>query len=388
MSVIAAVVIGRQLPAPEVTDALARIVPAAEHFEARADGSFVAWKDAERRERLATLRAAEADGYGGPMRVLVALDDGGAVVGAGWVEERETSTILARVRRAGFPEALLGKTARDAFVVGDDVDAVTGATVSLSAVCAATRAAAREVAGVDLGWSIPAASPPRIEIGAPEILLLLLFAVGLFGPLAPPRARKILRGASLTTGLLFLGFLYNDPLTLADVNRLLLGYLPPWRTELGWYLLIGGTLGLALVRGHSPYCHWFCPFGAAQEGLGALGRAQPLPRRRRETYLWIQRGLAWLAILLGLLFANPALSSYEVFGGLFDLVGTAAQFTLLAIVLLAALFVRRPWCRLLCPLRPVTDYLRLVRHWSREAWLKLRRASEEPANESSSSSSR
>jgi polyferredoxin len=45
---------------------------------------------------------------------------------------------------------------------------------------------------------------------------------------------------------------------------------------------------------------------------------------------------------------------------------------LLGVVLIAALFIRRPWCSYLCPLRPVTDFIRLVRNWIRDIWIGLR----------------
>ena len=55
------------------------------------------------------------------------------------------------------------------------------------------------------------------------------------------------------------------------------------------------------------------------------------------------------------------MGGYEVYGTLFALVGTHLQFGLLAFVLIASLFVPRPWCRYLCPIRAVTDYLKLPR---------------------------
>ena len=97
------------------------------------------------------------------------------------------------------------------------------------------------------------------------------------------------------------------------------------------------------------------------------GRAR-VPNGARELLLWLQRGLAWFAIILALVFRHPGISSYEVFGALFEFVGSSLQFILLALVLVVALFVRRPWCNLLCPLRPVTDLLRMLRNWMREAW--------------------
>jgi len=48
-------------------------------------------------------------------------------------------------------------------------------------------------------------------------------------------------------------------------------------------------------------------------------------------------------------------------GVLFERTSTAFQVGLLAIVLLVSLFVRRPWCRYLCAIRPVADLVRNLR---------------------------
>ena len=78
--------------------------------------------------------------------------------------------------------------------------------------------------------------------------------------------------------------------------------------------------------------------------------------------------MTWAAIVIALLLRNPGLTSYEIFGTLFSLTGSMMQFILLGIVLIAALFIRRPWCAYLCPLGPVTDLYRSFRRWGLELW--------------------
>jgi polyferredoxin len=181
--------------------------------------------------------------------------------------------------------------------------------------------------------------------------------------------KKLARWVSLATGLVVLGFVYNAQLTLTQINSLLMGFWPQWQTHLYWYLLLGGILFVVTVDNKNPYCEWFCPFGAAQDCLGAVGGAKPrVPARYRTPLLWAQRGVAWAAIILALLFRNPGLTSYEVFGTLFQLTGSTVQFVLLGLVLVTALFLKRPWCNYLCPLRPVTDLIRFGRGWLLEQW--------------------
>jgi NosR/NirI family nitrous oxide reductase transcriptional regulator len=82
-----------------------------------------------------------------------------------------------------------------------------------------------------------------------------------------------------------------------------------------------------------------------------------------------------LAILLALFYRNPGLSSYEIFGTLFDFIGSTWQFALLGIILVASLFIRRPWCNYLCPIRPVMNLYRTFRMWIFETWKKTIRKS-------------
>lgn len=176
----------------------------------------------------------------------------------------------------------------------------------------------------------------------------------------------------MIVGLVVLGFIYTRPLTLSDVSKFLMGFWPQWQTNLYWYILIGGILFVFTVDNKNPYCEWFCPFGAAQECMGAIAGARAVSPGRFKLFLkWLQRGLAWLALMLALLFRNPGLTSYEVFGTFFDLEGNTLQFALLILVLVVSLFVRRPWCHYLCPLRPVTDFYRLLRNWIIESWNRI-----------------
>jgi len=154
---------------------------------------------------------------------------------------------------------------------------------------------------------------------------------------------------------------------------MLLGFWPEWQLHLYWYLLLAGILFVFTADDKNPYCEWFCPFGAAQECLGIIGGAKGrTPQRYHNLLRWFQRALALSAIIIALLYRNPSISCYEVFGAFFRLIGSNFHFVLLGVVLIAALFLKRPWCRYLCPLRPVTDFIRLIRNWMKELCLKLR----------------
>jgi len=105
--------------------------------------------------------------------------------------------------------------------------------------------------------------------------------------------------------------------------------------------------------------------------MAAIGWAKSLtPLRFQRLLIWLQRLLALTAILLGVWFRNPGVASYELFGTLIDLLGSSVQFAALGLVLIAALFIKHPWCNYLCPIRPVVDLIRLTRQTVKERWQK------------------
>ncbi len=352
-------------------DSVQQAMPQASRFERLNSGVYSAWTDRSEPELLGYVAIGTANGYGGPLEVAVATDLDGNIVGLHVANHKETPGWFDRVMKQDFLESLTGKSYTDRFELGDDVDSVTGATYTSRALAEAVmegnRAAARE-----LGFQVAEQESPSIRFGIPEIAVLSLFIVGYIGHRRGFKYKKQVRWGSMLAGLVVLGFIYNIPITVAYFGKLLLGYWPQWQTNLYWYFLLGGLLFVVTADNKNPYCEWFCPFGAAQECMGLLGGARVYSMRRHRNWLaWVQRSLALAAILLGVFFRNPGIASFEVFGTLFSLFGTTLQVAVLALVLIVALFVKRPWCTYLCPIHPIVEFVRLVRQWISEIWRKV-----------------
>jgi uncharacterized protein with FMN-binding domain len=352
---------------------LKQALPEANYFEPSSGGNYFAWEDEAKSRLIGYVAVGTANGYGGKLKVAVAVSLDGNVMGLSVVEHKETASFFQRVLRSQLSESLKDKSYSDSFILGQDVDSVTGATYSSRALADSVRRAAQNVASRNLDLSVSPEPSPPVVFGFPEAVLLVLFAVGILGRARRFRYRKILRWASMIVGMCVLGFVYNRPLTLVFINKMLLGFWPEWHLNLYWYILLAGIVLIIAAGKQSPYCEWFCPFGSAQECLGFIGGAKRrIPERHHVLLRWFQRILALSAIVLALLYRNPSISSYEVFGAFFHLIGSSFNFALLGVVLIAALFLKRPWCSYLCPLRPVTDFIQLIRNWIQEIWLKSR----------------
>lgn len=307
----------------------------------------------------------QAPGYGGPIRLLVGTNPEGAIVGVQIVEQRETPGFFNWLRNDAYFNQFLGLNQDDPILLGNGIDGVTGATLSAEAVARGIDQALRTI------HSTQAAEPPPIAFGLPEITLLALFATGFVTSRSRnARFKHWTRLAMLVVGIVVLGFMFNKPLTLAHFTSLLSGYLPNWRTNLYWYLLLGGVVLATFTRGKNPYCSWFCPFGGVQECLGAISGAQVFrPKRYYERFKLLQRGLAFTAIVLGLALRQPTATSYEPFGTLFALSGGFFPWMFLVIILFSSLIIRRPFCNYLCPIDPVIDLVGHLRSWILAQWL-------------------
>ena len=84
-------------------------------------------------------------GYDGPIKMLVGMNTSGALTGVIVVEHHEPFGDFS-IERPEFAAQFRGKSVRDEFKVGVDIDAVTRATISVSSASRAVRNSARRIA--------------------------------------------------------------------------------------------------------------------------------------------------------------------------------------------------------------------------------------------------
>ncbi len=368
--VVAAWIYGYLAAGADVTPLVQNVLPGATRIEAT--GQLWAGYD-EAGELVGFAAAAASPGYGGPIEMLVGVDPAGNILAVTVIEQRESPGFFRLVERSELVAEYSGQAITSPLQLGNDLDAVTGATVSAEGVASAVRAAARDIAADGLNAPLPAEKRP-IKVGGPELVLLLLFASGYVGhKLRGGVWKQRVRWGTLIAGMIFIGFVYTAPLTITMVVSLLSGYWPDWHNNLYWYLLIGGILFVTTVDAKNPYCSWFCPFGAFQECLAAVSHAKLYrPRDLNMPLKWLQRGLALTAIVLGLILRRPGVVSYEPFATLFDVRGTGVQWIFVVMIIFASLIMYRPFCNYLCPIDPVVDLIAATRRWVKEGWSQWR----------------
>ncbi len=279
----AAAWLGARRPEPDLYPFLKRAWPGAS-YEALDAGRFRVTRDGT----LLGFAATGSDyGYGGPMTLAVTVTPDGRLHSLAVLEYRDTPDLFTRAK--SLLPRLVGKRLGDPFRVGEDVDAVSGATSSSRGLALAALAGARRIAE---HVPLAAQGPAAVQSGGPELALAALLLLSLLGrsrTALGPRARRALRGAALLLGLATLGLLFAQPWVIAFPARLLSADVPAWRTHLYWYGLLAVTLLSFDRTAKSPYCPWLCPFGAAQDLVGLATGAHRRRLRSRALFAWVKR---------------------------------------------------------------------------------------------------
>jgi NosR/NirI family transcriptional regulator, nitrous oxide reductase regulator len=291
--------------------------------------------------------APDVRGYAGAVPVLVGVAPDGTITGVALLPNHETPSYASRIEQGGFLRQFAGKKAADPLLLDEDIDGVTRATVTATAVAdgvrISARAAARDIHGLDVPPELRRRAPiPWVGIAA-VALTITLALVSLF--IAAP----LMRWAALTTSLAVLGFWQGTWLSAVSLANALLWRWPSPATHLPWYLLFGVAIALAVLW-RNVYCARLCPFGALQELLHALvpwrlAAAPDEDLRARNLRL----AFLWLATVAVFVFGIAEAANYEPFSTAFDFQGGRVRWALLGAVLLLALVRHRPWCRYFCP---------------------------------------
>lgn len=300
----------------------------------------------------------EANGYGGPMKVATVINQLGEIQQVVVMENRETPSFLNKVLKAKFLDQFKGIEAAAPIELDADLDSVTGATVSSRAIADAVRQGSYGVAVNQLGLSVRESSEAW-KFGLAEAVGIMLYLAVLI--LAMVWKKPQARLAILLVSVVVLGFWLKIQISLSSVSGLLMGYWPDIPTNIVWYVIVIGGIGMAVFSGRNLYCSWLCPFGGVQELTNRLkGESQ----RRRVTapiLKLLPKVLLWFGLLLIFLFRNPAIGSYEPFGTLFGLSGTILNWLLLLVIIVGSIFIYRFWCDCLCPVGAFLDICAKIR---------------------------
>ena len=287
-----------------------------------------------------------SQGWGGPLVSAALVDSQGQVLDVRVLDHMETPSFFQTVVNARYFEQYPEKTIEDAYYINEDIQAVSGATVTSAGVARAVRFSVHNLGREQFGLTI-VERPLDWSFGPDEFILIILYALII---LSVAKKYHKLRLGFLAIFVVFLGFRVNLPISLANLAALVMGYVPGFREFLFWWLLIGGVIGLTLIYGKNLYCYWMCPFGGMQELITKIGGVKiRISKKIAQNLTYLVYFFFWFAMMIAFITSNPGLATFEPFGPLFSLKGMGIQWYMISIALIGSFLIPRFWCRFFCP---------------------------------------
>ena len=310
----------------------------------------------------------EIYGYNSTTPLTIFLDENDRISEVEICENRETRGYLNKVINSGYLDLWHGLTPKEAATY--NVDAVSGCTFTSIAV-----AQSLQIRMQDLSKEKGKIAIDR-KLLARQICIVLvtiLAAICFFNP----NKTKILRYVTLLLSIAILGFWTNSLLSLAlfynwMTNGISLAIQLP--------LLIIAVLAilLPLFTKKSFYCQYLCPFGAAQEFVGGIGlkvkgkRGQQTTDNRQQTlftkanifnFFAVLRKVILLTLLiivaLGVGLDLSVVEPFPIFN--YQSIGFGVAI-FAAVIIVASVFIRKPWCNYLCPTGTLLESFRRLRN--------------------------
>ena len=302
----------------------------------------------------------ESWGYRDQIATLVGVDNEGKIAGVKVLSEfespRYTKGLLAD--ESWFLKQFEGKDASDNFILEGDVDAITGATITSSAVTRSIKASLELITAQVLNKHVDKDDPVR-HLFFQHLLwqidfIFLWVMVGLaFWSFF--KKNESLRYFILGLSFAYLGIFMGGGFSINDILRLFSFHSPVFLNNLYWYSLVVIAIGLTIIAGRF-YCGWLCPFGAFTEVLYRLVPIEWKITGEADKYLKIVKYVnLGILLIIALLLANNILAIYlagiiEPFATFFNLHGDIISWIWLILMLVFSAFVSRFYCRYFCPL--------------------------------------
>lgn len=312
----------------------------------------------------------EIYGYNSTTPLTIFLDENDRISEVEICENRETRGYLNKVINSGYLDLWDGLTPKEA--ANHNVDAVSGCTFTSVAIEQSLQIRMQELSKQEsvfnLDWKLLAR---QICI----IVVTILATICFFNP----AKTKIIRYVTLLLSIAILGFWTNSLLSLAlfynwMTNGISLAIQLP--------LLIIALLAilLPLFTKKSFYCKYLCPFGAAQEFVGGIRlkakgkkssalspQLSVLSSQSMKSIIFNFFAVLRKVILLTLLIivalgVGLDLSVVEPFP-IFNYQSIGFGVAIFAgVILVASVFIKRPWCNYLCPTGTLLESIRKLRN--------------------------
>jgi NosR/NirI family nitrous oxide reductase transcriptional regulator len=126
---------------------LRSLLPAAQSFELQEEGNedktfYLGYQGGE---KVGVAAIFAQGGYGGPIKMMLGVNSDGVLTGLRIIEHSETPGLGAKVDEGWFKEQFENKSISDPFAVHEDIQAITGATITTQSVAGGIKIISGEI---------------------------------------------------------------------------------------------------------------------------------------------------------------------------------------------------------------------------------------------------
>ena len=149
----------------------------------------------------------------------------------------------------------------------------------------------------------------------------------------------------------YMGFAKSYLISITNIFSIADWNWPVVKYNLAWYLFFGFTVVSTVLWGRL-YCGRVCAYGALTQTLDAVVPRRwrfDVPRPIEKRAAWIKFGLLFGVLAYYIVSHDLQVYRYVEPFWMFGLTGSTMMWVLLAVLLLATVFVRNLYCRFLCP---------------------------------------
>ncbi|MCM1566138.1 MAG: 4Fe-4S binding protein [Dehalobacter sp.] len=249
------------------------------------------------------------------------------------------------------------------------IDRVTGSTVSSHAVAEAVNKGTLYIASqfFDKQWTNPY---DIYQLNSKTLAMIVVFLVALIATFIKKISRFRIWWLLIIIGVM--GFFVKEFVTANNLFSIVTLQIPRL-TNLGWYVIMVGSLGFVVLFGKNIYCTWVCPFGAAQEFLNKAAGFKSLgisPQVTRILKLAAPT-ILWIAIMLGTWVGDYGTLDYQPFSAFFLFKAVWVMWLMLPIFIFISLFINRFYCQFFCPVGFILNLLNRWRNNGVRVWNQI-----------------
>ena len=288
-------------------------------------------------------------GFAGPVPFLIGIDTKNKLVGIKLEKNNESPGYIEYIAKQGFFEKLKNKSVES--VINDNIDAVSGASMTTNAIIKALKQKTAEYNKTVIKTK---ASTLKKKISDGLTILVLIFALLSFFT----KYFKKFRLALLISSVLILGFLNGTFISMFLMQGWILNGVPVI-SQLVLFTIVLIAIILPLISNKSFYCNYLCPFGAAQELTGKITRKKsPFPLNKTFVIKHLRTFIFFIIVLLLILGINFDLTNTEPFSAFIFVSASIAAIILALVFIILSLFFNKPWCNYFCPTGQLLDFFK------------------------------